>query len=100
MAPKTQIRYRIKWDSQTLDSGDYILSISGTANGENISTQKTFTIQNKQVVQAQEKNNLPQAKVQNEIPIWVWIFIVLAVAIIMYLLGIKKNTQKDQNVQK
>jgi len=95
MAPKTQIRFPIKWDSQTLKSDTYNLSFLGTENGKNFSTQKTFTIQNKQVSQAQEKNNLPQIKVQNSIPIWLWIILALAVVIIIYLLVKKKNTQRD-----
>ena len=93
MAPKTKTEYPMKWNSQTLEPGDYILSISATANNEEISIQKSFTIQDKQVTEAQENNKLPQVNAKNGVPIWIWIPLIFVVAIIMYLLGRKKNKQ-------
>ena len=89
MAPKSQIRYQISWTNETLDDGTYTLNLNGTAGGEEFSASETFTIENKDIREFEEKN-LPNTNTSdNRIPIWVWIIGAVVFGILMFIIGKK-----------
>ncbi|WP_087972501.1 WxL protein peptidoglycan domain-containing protein [Oceanobacillus rekensis] len=90
MAPKSQIRYPVPWGNETLDDGTYNLTLSGTAGGEAFSASETFTIENKDIQEFEEKN-LPNTNTSdnNGIPIWVWFVGAFVFGILMFVIGKK-----------
>ncbi|WP_078543023.1 DUF916 domain-containing protein [Litchfieldia alkalitelluris] len=93
MAPKSKIRYPFQWGHDTLEDGNYTLNIKGNIADRAFSISKVFTIKNKDVEEYVEKTqpNVPQANVNNGIPIWVWIISAVLFGIVMFVLGKRKK---------
>lgn len=91
MAPKTMIRYPIKWGSETLEDGRYNLHIQGSVAGNMFSASKSFTISNRAVTEYVEKTQNPQGKEENEIPIWVWIGGAVLFGVVMFMIGKRRS---------
>ncbi|WP_010651682.1 WxL protein peptidoglycan domain-containing protein [Oceanobacillus massiliensis] len=90
MAPKSQIRYSIPWQNETLADGTYTLNLNGTAGGEEFSASETFTIENEDIQEFEEKN-LPNTTASGNtgIPIWIWIAGAVVFGMLMFIIGKK-----------
>ncbi|MFC3040747.1 WxL protein peptidoglycan domain-containing protein [Virgibacillus xinjiangensis] len=96
MAPKSGIQYVMPWEHESLEDGDYTLTISGTAGTEQFAATETFTIANDDV-QAYAERNMPEvaSPVNQGISIWVWILAAAAFGIGMLFVGRKMSGSKS-----
>jgi hypothetical protein len=93
MAPKSKIQYPFNWNDEIIKEGTYILFVSGTAGDIEYSSEKTFSIQMKDV-QAYAEQSQPRVEVQKGnqgIPIWLWIIGIFLFGFIMYVMGRRKK---------
>ncbi|WP_067727693.1 WxL protein peptidoglycan domain-containing protein [Oceanobacillus damuensis] len=90
MAPKSQIRYPIPWENESLDDGTYTLNVNGTAGGNEFTASESFTIENEDIQEYEEKN-VPETNTSdnNGIPIWVWVAGAVVFGILMFVIGKK-----------
>lgn len=94
MAPKTRIRYPIRWNYETLEQGDYKLYLKMTYNNSEVETEEDFTIGNEEVNEYVEKTQpvVPQGKVEEDPPIWIWVILgAIVLSILMFWLGKRKK---------
>jgi len=72
MAPMSRMRYRLPWDSPTLETGTFSISLQVNAGGTPVAVQKDFSVGNSDVGRYVERN--PQiAGVQTPtMPAWAW----------------------------
>jgi len=94
MAPKTKIRFPIQWGNETVEDGDYNITVDGSIAGRKINQTIPFKIGVEDIEKFVEKNqrNLPEARVEEDgMPIWVWVVGIALFGIIMFLVGRKKS---------
>jgi hypothetical protein len=92
MAPKSNIRYQIPWNNESLDDGDYTLTLNGSAGDDNFSVEEDFTIAQDDIEEYAEINT-PEVNEPDgfSMPIWVWILAAALFGGLMLVLGKKLN---------
>lgn len=92
MAPKSQIRYQIPWDNESLEDGDYTLAMNGSAGDDTFSVEEDFTIAQDEIEEYAEINT-PEVNEPGgfSMPIWVWILAAVLFGGLMLVVGKKLN---------
>lgn len=92
MAPKSQIRYPMQWNSETLAQGKYKLIVNINVNDDEITAEEEFEIGNDQIEEYAERTQ-PEIQLEEEgIPIWVWLIVgAVILAGLMFWLGSRKR---------
>ncbi|WP_252312796.1 WxL protein peptidoglycan domain-containing protein [Sinobaca sp. H24] len=89
MAPKSEIRYQIPWESEQVEPGEYTLTMEGTAAEEAFSAEETFTIEDDAAEEAEENMPEPEAEDDDGLPIWIWISLGILLILLTFWLGRK-----------
>jgi len=100
ITPKTQMRYYMPWDYDTLETGTYTLFIKANVNGQDVTAQQTFKIATQDVAKYVEKHEVTTIKTGIS-PIYWGIsgIIIIALLIVVFLL-VKKNKKQSDSKQK
>ncbi|WP_163969696.1 DUF916 domain-containing protein [Oceanobacillus halotolerans] len=94
MAPKTQIRYPLSWDYETLEEGDYQVYVKANVNNNEIVAEEEFTIGDDAIDDYVERTQPTVNRDTDEAGFPTWILYVIGGALIagtMYLIGRRKG---------
>ncbi|MFC2949388.1 DUF916 domain-containing protein [Virgibacillus sediminis] len=97
MAPNSAIQYGIPWEHESLEDGEYTLTVSGTAGTEQFAATETFTIANDDV-QAYAERNMPEVNTPSSqgIPVWAWVLGAVVFGVLMLFAGRKMAGGKSE----
>ncbi|MBB5174606.1 WxL protein peptidoglycan domain-containing protein [Texcoconibacillus texcoconensis] len=94
MAPMSQMTFPFRWDHPTLDPGTYTVAVDTDINGQQITEERTFTIEEQQVEEYVERN-MPEVATQTNDQPWLWVFLgslggALIIGTVMFLVFRRK----------
>ena len=92
MAPKSKIRFPFAWNHEELKDGTYTLVADGHAGDQVIAVEESFEISTEAVEEyAEVINPTPVVDEKGGIPTWAWIAVAAAFAILMFVLGRRRQ---------
>lgn len=93
MAPKTQINYSFPW-SGTLESGNYILSIAASVAGGDVTIDRSFTIEEKEIEEYSQKTNQLIVKTKSYTLYFIMISATIAFGALIYYIVRRKRIKR------
>lgn len=100
MAPMTAFHYLIKWSGETLEPGEYHVTLTLDVNGNTQAYKQSLSIKNKEIIETQEKmEERGEIEVAPKTFPWTTVIIgILVVAIVILILIMRrpKTQRKDR----
>jgi len=93
MAPMTGFQYPLPWHYKTLAAGTYHLNLTLTVNSHDNSFEKTFTVSQQGIVNAQQAQEKINPMIQPSFPSWLVVvlevFVLITIVFFLKLLRMK-----------